>query len=718
MVKRPFLILGLASFFAALLCAYIPSAWRPFAAVTVFGLLLVCLLLRKHRLARCALLSVAAALLMIIGFGMKEWLVVSPTLALDGQTGFGVFRVEEVVADGQAFTATAEQGDLPQGTRVCLWLEVPTPPKAGDLVVGEVLLNAAFRDPLSDRARSARAFGTYLYAWGTDADALTVCDGQATLSWWQRALYGTRSWIHDTFAAHLPSTEAALCESMLVGARGALPVSTEIAFRRSGAYHLLVVSGLHLTLVAGALLRLFRVLRVPRRMRVGLTMVGVVLFTALCGFSASVLRAAIMMLLALLAMLLHRRTDGLNTIGMAAFFMLLADPFCVLDIGWQLSFAATLGMVALLPVWEREVTDRVRRRFPRLARVVSPVLTATGASLAAGLMTLPLTTLCFGELSLMFLPTNLLAVPFASLIVVLSMLALLVSWCAPLTAVFVLIEYLCAGLMRYVSWWAALPFASIGNAPPYVIVWLFALAAMVVFGYRLLAMRGVWRVTAVMLAVLCVSGMLNGAVMRGVSTVAAAPSAATCLLVKTPEGDGLILSASVTEEDTLAWLSEEGIRSLSWLLYLPDEEGSGTPLTIPVEHLVLTEDSARYASFPKASRVSSLGDGDRLLIGTNLALSRVKDSYQLRLGDTAVLLCGETVPAAWQEAELVILDGMVPQCLSEVRSGRVVVFGSYSASEAVKERLPHRFEEVWLPRVEEPPAFFTRGNHDITLRSY
>ena len=721
MVKRPFLLLGLASFFAAFFSAHIPSSWLLPIACAAAVLLVLCAVFRnKHRIG-CVVLALVGILLTVLGYGLREWYIVRPMLSYDGQNGFVVLRVEDTAGDGETFLASAEQGMLPKGTRVCLWTETETVPEMGDLVFGRVHLTAAFRDPLSARAQSARAFGTYLYAWEAEEGSLSVASGRSTLAWWQAALYDTREWIHDTVASDLSPSAAALCESMLIGEREALPSEIEGSFRRGGVYHLLVVSGLHLTLIAGALLSVLKAFRVPRKLRVLLTMAAVILFTALCGFSASVMRAAVMVLVALTATLLHRRADGLNTVGMTAFFMLLADPYCVLDIGWQLSFAATVAMIAFVPVWEREVTSRVKRRLPRIGRVLRPVMTAVGISLCATLMTQPLTTLYFRELSLVFLPTNLLCVPLASAVVVLSMLGLLLCWCPPLaTLCFTAVEYVTMWMIGYTRLWSSVP--SFGGLPPYMIWWLFALTAVIAAAYRLKNMRGVWRASAGMLAVLCLACVLHTVLMQGVCTVVTAPSNVPCLLVKTPEGNGAILTETADAEDTAEWLAGEGIRSLSWILLTADTKEDGVPLSVETEHLVLTEDSSLYAAFPAASRVSMLEDGRELRIGREASVLRIGDSYRVMLGNTSVVLCGgtktEQLPPAWKTPQLLVLSGAVPQGLSDWDAEHTVVYGAVRECEAIRNRLPHRFEAVWLPGTEEPPAFFTRGNEDIALRGY
>lgn len=723
MVKRPFLILGIASFFASLVCTHLPLLWCVYAAIAATAAFVLCAVFRRVRVAGAGMLVCAAVLLMALGVAAKEWLVVQPTLSLAGRNAYVAMRVEEEVADGKARLATVESGDIPKGTAVCLWLPDTLSPAAGELVYGEVWLTAACEDTRSERALSVKAMGTYLYAWASGEDTLFATGDRGGLPWWRSALYDMRAWIRSTLNAALPADEAALCESMVIGERASLSATTETAYRRAGVYHLLVVSGLHLTLIAGFLLRGLKLLRVPRTVRVLLTMGGVVLFTALCGFSTSVIRAALMMLLALLAMLLHRRTDGLNTIGMAAFFMLLADPFCVLDIGWQLSFAATLGILGLLPVWEREVNDRLTARMPRLGRWLHPVLTALGASLTATLMTQPLITLYFGELSLVFLPVNLIAVPLASAIVVLCMLGLLLSWKASVAQVlFWGTGALCRMLDGYVMLWASVPSASLRDVPPHAVWWLFALLAVVVVAYRVAAMRGVRRATAVMLAVLCVGSTLYGTLMYDVSTVVTAPSSAPWVLLKTPEGHGLILTSGADAAKTAEQLYDEGVDALSWVLYIPAEQAAGTTLSVPVDHLVLTADADRYAGFPAAARTSRLQSGEHLRIGKGDAVARVGDSYRVTLGETALLLGSsetevDALPVSWQKNDILLLDGGIPYELSRLQAEQVVVFGSFSESEAIKDRLPHRFEAVWLPRVAEAPAFFTRGNGDIVLRS-
>lgn len=186
---------------------------------------------------------------------------------------------------------------------------------------------------------------------------------------------------------HVPAPYAPIAEGLLVG--GSLRLDREIKadFRRSGVSHILAASGYNVTMFAGLLLALLRPLLGVRR-ALPPVLVAIALYAGLAGFSASVVRAALMGAVAVWGIYLGRPRDSSRALAAAALLMTLWHPTAVFDIGAQLSFVATAGLIWLLPV--------VLRPLGPLPR---PLADAVGVALTAQLATLPLGLYYFGGLS-------------------------------------------------------------------------------------------------------------------------------------------------------------------------------------------------------------------------------------------------------------------------------------------------------------------------------
>jgi competence protein ComEC len=227
-----------------------------------------------------------------------------------------------------------------------------------------------------------------------------------------------RRWAVETIRGQLPETSAALLAGLLLGDRTTLPRETDDSFRRAGVYHLLAVSGFNVALVASSVFATMALVGVPRRGAALTAAVVLVGFALVVGGQPSVLRATVMGLLLLLSVLLERKSQAMNALALAALLLLLWSPGDLRDPGFQLSFAATAGIVYLSPAvaaWLETVGCPTW-----LAR-------ALGVSLSAQVAVTPVMLATFHQLSLIGVVANLLVVPLAAPATTLGMLALAAS---------------------------------------------------------------------------------------------------------------------------------------------------------------------------------------------------------------------------------------------------------------------------------------------------
>jgi competence protein ComEC len=196
--------------------------------------------------------------------------------------------------------------------------------------------------------------------------------------------------------AALPAASAALLSGLLLGERRALPPEIDDGFRRAGVYHVLAVSGFNVALVASAVFLLARLVGLGARAAAGSAAIVVIGFGAVVGPQASVLRAVVMAVLVLAALLLRRDAEVLNSLAAAALLILAVRPFDLLEPGFQLSFAATAGIVLA----------------PHPRNVIAAALAISAAAQAA---VLPITLWHFHQVSVVALVANLAVVPLAAI---------------------------------------------------------------------------------------------------------------------------------------------------------------------------------------------------------------------------------------------------------------------------------------------------------------
>lgn len=155
-------------------------------------------------------------------------------------------------------------------------------------------------------------------------------------------------------ALAISQTDAALLAAMILGERSLLDHGVKLDFQKTGSYHLLVVSGMAVAILAFAVFWLARLLRLGDAPATILTVVFIGVYVALTDLGAPVQRAALMCGVYLLARLLYRERNPLNAIGAAALVVLVMDPKSLFDAGFQMTFLAVLTIAGVaVPVLER-----------------------------------------------------------------------------------------------------------------------------------------------------------------------------------------------------------------------------------------------------------------------------------------------------------------------------------------------------------------------------
>lgn len=221
---------------------------------------------------------------------------------------------------------------------------------------------------------------------------------------------GHREQIHAraerALGSGMPAREAGLARGFVLGDDDGIDAATVEDFRRAGLSHLLAVSGQNVALLALLVMPLLAALGMPLRTRLVWILAAIAAYVPLAGAGPSIVRAGVMGALSLLATLAGRRGSRLHALLVAAVVTLAIDPGIAADVGWQLSFAAVLGILALAGRLRGAIAARIGGRGWRRALAEGAAVTV-----AATLATAPLIAFHFEALSTMTLAANLLALP-------------------------------------------------------------------------------------------------------------------------------------------------------------------------------------------------------------------------------------------------------------------------------------------------------------------
>lgn len=211
---------------------------------------------------------------------------------------------------------------------------------------------------------------------------------------------------------NISGDEFAVASALLVGCTDHLDADQMKHYAGSGAIHILSVSGLHVGIIYIFLNVLLTFLNRKRRtliIKVLLMIIFIWLYALITGFSPSVLRASLMFTIIIVGELLTRKVNTYNTIAASTVLLLIFQPYLITDVGFQLSYLAVAGIVWLY----RPISNF----FIPQNRILRLTWQSIAVSIAATLVTFPLTVFYFRQFPNLFLVTNLIAVPLSSLII-------------------------------------------------------------------------------------------------------------------------------------------------------------------------------------------------------------------------------------------------------------------------------------------------------------
>ncbi|MBI5932297.1 MAG: ComEC/Rec2 family competence protein [Chloroflexi bacterium] len=238
----------------------------------------------------------------------------------------------------------------------------------------------------------------------------------------------------ETIYRIFPDPEASLLAGILLGEDNGLPKDLQQAFKDTGTSHIIAISGFNIAIIAGIFLALFG--RAFGKTRGAfLAAAGIIFYTLLVGANAAVVRAAVMGVTALFARHFGRQQAGLNTLFGVAALMNLVNPYYLQDVGFQLSFAATLGLILYAQPMERFTANFLARYVirntqhsetspdPRIAQASSLISAFFLLTLAAQITTLPIMAYHFNRISLVSFIANPFILPVQPAVMILGGLA-------------------------------------------------------------------------------------------------------------------------------------------------------------------------------------------------------------------------------------------------------------------------------------------------------
>jgi competence protein ComEC len=320
---------------------------------------------------------------------------------------------QEREVTGLALVRTGRHPSYAYGDELRIEGQLETPPEAEDFSYKEYLARQGIHSLID--------FGHITLLSGGHGDPF------------HQTLYALKGHLEETIARLFPEPSASLLTGILLGIETRIPDALLQDFNTTSTTHIIAISGFNIAIVAAAIGSVTR--RPLGTYRSALVSIfAIAVYTLLVGADAAVVRAAIMGSISLIAIIAGRQTYALASLAAAGLLMTLWNPLLLWDVGFELSFAATLGLVLLVRPWEAGVRALLARRVSEeraasLVRLLSDPLFVT---MSAQLAVWPITLYYFRRLSLVSPLTNFLIIPAQPAVMIVGGLATILGALNPL----------------------------------------------------------------------------------------------------------------------------------------------------------------------------------------------------------------------------------------------------------------------------------------------
>lgn len=216
-----------------------------------------------------------------------------------------------------------------------------------------------------------------------------------------------RNKIISTAKSILPNKTSSLIVGILIGEKDSISEEVTNSFRKSSISHILAISGTHISYIVLGVSFLLTKSKTPKKIMHITTILVLILYMLITSFIPSVIRACIMGIIIILSRSVYRKADIYISISISLLIILIDNPFAIKDVGLQLSYLGTLGIVTLSKPISKFLKKYIKEK----------IATILAVTISAQIMVLPVTILNFNEISTVFLISNILAVPLSGAII-------------------------------------------------------------------------------------------------------------------------------------------------------------------------------------------------------------------------------------------------------------------------------------------------------------
>lgn len=272
--------------------------------------------------------------------------------------------------------------------------------------------------------------------------------------------------INEKIESSFAEEKSAILKGLLLGETGDISEKVRENFQISNISHVLAISGMHISyIIMGLQLLLIRIVG-KKRTKI-FTIIFLILYAFITGFSPSIVRAVSMGIITIGSGVVYRKSDVWNSIGISLLGILLYNPFLILNVGLQLSYLGTIGIILLRATILKIFSYKKRKKEEKINEKVKEILVV---SLSAQIMILPIMLYHFNTIGIYFLITNLLVSVIIGPIIILGFFCMLTSFIFnPITNLISLPLNIGLQILNFISKFSELPLSKIYLPTPSII---------------------------------------------------------------------------------------------------------------------------------------------------------------------------------------------------------------------------------------------------------
>lgn len=523
-----------------------------------------------------------------------------------------------------------------------------------------------------------------------------------------------RQAIRGGLESSLSEEAFSLCSALLIGDKYALSNSIRLDFNRSGVSHLIVVSGMHFSILVSFFLFCSRKLYKLRKLFVSLAFVFIFVYMAVTGFTPSVIRAGVMLLIYSTGFFVNRESYSFNSLGVAALFLTVPNPYIVADLGLIYSFATTASILVFAPKLRAKfhlriktekkdsiVLVKIKRIFRKTCNGIIDVLCM---NISAFVASFPISIAFFGAVSTMSVLSSFILFLPIQILLVLSLFVAVLSF-IPILRVFmpllsVAADFLTQFTFSVVTYISSFKFSYVYVIYDFIYLWLvlsIILAVIHMLSHNTIRLR----VVSFLITILLLVGMVTATVMSESITTLDVYSVESGLAVMYRNNDtAAVLSLDCNTKNTAHTISklERTVPRINFCSSVSNTTNSANSLNLLCESFAISDillyDTKRDVSLPQTARnIVTPADVHTVHLSDSAVVTyyKINDVYITYLDSItgSVLILPSVIDASNIPDEFVVADTIImrncPKNLQCLKCDTLIISNDASVSHNIMQ---------------------------------